>query len=155
MKVRKSDLGTPERVKSEIYRDEAIGLTAGSPKRRRVLSQTPIDRYYQRKQISERQYSTALYLYSVYYKSSKSAGINYNPRVDSSSYNTNEHSAVGKSDYLKAMNSLDKQLFSIVQYCVIFGCTAGSFDEINGIRRVSMSNLRAGLDKLADYFRIS
>ena len=140
MKARKSDLGTPERVKSEIYRDEAIGLTAGSPKRRRVLSQTPIDRYYQRKQISERQYSTALYLY---------------PRVDSSSYNANEHSAIGKSDYLKAMNLLDKQLFSIVQYCVIFGCTAGSFDELNGIRRVSMVNLRAGLDKLADYFRIS
>ena len=68
IKYIKSDLGIDERLNGEDFRDEPVGLTAGSQLRRRILSQNLIDRYFQRKLITPRQYNTANYLYNLYQK---------------------------------------------------------------------------------------
>lgn len=150
----KSDLGTEQGVKDHSYRDEAIGLTAGSQVRRRVLTQNLIDRYYQRKLITPRQYNTAQYLHSIYTKGSRTAGMKYDVRVDGGGA-SNDDSAVGFSDYMKAMKLLPGEMFRVVQWIVIDGCSATSLDQqIHNGRRMSMQQLRKALDKLSEYFGI-
>lgn len=154
-RIKKSDLGTNERIENESFKHEPIGLTAGSPIRRRILSQTIIDRYRQRKIISERQYQTALYLYSLYFKATKSSKNDFMPIVDSSKTNHTENQLIGLSEYLKAVDQLSPNLFYIVQWVVIYGCTAGSYDEkyLNK-KRLSVINLKEGLNNLSEHFRI-
>lgn len=150
----RSDLGNEERIKDDVYRDEATGLTAGSQLRRRILTQSLIDRYMQRGFITSRQYNTAQYLYNIYRKGTKTAGMKYDVRVDGGG-STEEDSNTGFSDYMKAMRMLDQNMFAIVQWIVIDGSTAASFDERNyGGKRISMNVLRAALDKLAIHFGI-
>lgn len=150
----KSDLGTEDRVKDEVYKDEPIGLTAGSQLRRRILSQNLIDRYYQRGFINSRQYNTAQYLHRLYQRGNKIAGMKYDARVDGGS-NSFDSDNVGFAEYMKAMRELPSHLFSVVQWIVIDGSTATSLDEkeYQG-RRISMKRLKESLNWLANYFGI-
>tara|TARA_S200002703_G_scaffold141338_1_gene133113 strand:- start:286 stop:756 length:471 start_codon:yes stop_codon:yes gene_type:complete len=150
----KSDLGTDERVADEVYKDEPTGLTAGSPLRRRILTQSLIDRYHQRNIITDRQYNTAQYLFRIYNKGMKATAMKYDVRVDGGGA-SNDDSSVGFSDYMKAMRSLDSNMFKVVQWIVIDGMTAASLDQVDyGGRRMSMKLLRAALNQLADHFGI-
>ena len=45
MTKEKSDFGEDIRLKGDDYREENISIIAGSQKRRRILTQTSIDRY--------------------------------------------------------------------------------------------------------------
>lgn len=150
----KSDLGVEDRVKDEVYRDEPIGLTAGSQLRRRILSQNLIDRYYQRGYITLRQYNTAQYLHRLYQKGNRVASMKYDSRVDGSSGGY-DNDNVGFSEYMKAMRELPTHLFTVVQWIVIDGSTATSLDEkeYQG-RRISMQRLKESLNWLANYFGI-
>ena len=150
----KSDLGTDDRVKDEVYKDEPVGLTAGSQLRRRILSQNLIDRYYQRGYINLRQYNTALYLHRLHQRGNRIAGMKYDSRVDGSSGGFDSNN-VGFSEYMKAMRELPSHLFSVVQWIVIDGSTATSLDEkeYQG-RRISMKRLKESLNWLANYFGI-
>jgi hypothetical protein len=151
----KSDLGTDERVVGEIYRDEPTGLTAGSKLRRRIMSQSLIDRYYQRGLINSRQYNTAQYLSVIHSKGAKPSSMKFDARVDGTRV-ARDNDNVGFSDYIKAMRKLTPQMFRVVQWIVFEGSTATSLDakEYNN-RRVSMNNLRAALDFLSNHFGIS
>lgn len=151
----RSDLGTAERVQTDdVYRDEATGLTAGSQLRRRILTQSLIDRYFQRGIITSRQYNTAQYLYTIYRKGTATAGMKYDVRVDGGG-GSNEDANTGFSDYMKAMRMLDQNMFAVVQWIVIDGSTATSYDsKRHGGKRISMDILRSALDKLAIHFGI-
>jgi len=150
----KSDLGTEDRVRDEVYKDEPVGLTAGSQLRRRILSQNLIDRYYQRGFINSRQYNTAQYLHRLYQRGNKIAGMKYDARVDGGS-NSFDSGNLGFTEYMKAMRELPTNLFLVVQWIVVDGSTATSLDEkeYQG-RRISMNKLREALNILANHFGI-
>jgi len=151
----RSDLGTDERVAGEDYRDEATGLTAGSQLRRRILSQSLIDRYYQRGYIDSKQYNTAQYLLTMYSKGAKSNSMKYDVRVDGGG-NSTESINIGFSEFMRMTRKLPSDLFRVIQFVVIEGGTCTSLDEKDyNSRRVSMKLLKRALDSLADYFGIS
>ena len=153
----KSDLGTDERVKDESFRDEPTGLTAGSTLRRRILSQSLIDRYYNRQYITSRQYNTAIYLLTIYTKGTRSNSMNFGDRVDSSSSSSNYDAvSLGFSEFMRVTKQMPSDLFKVIQWIVIEGSTATSLDqkEYNS-RRVSMKKLKLALNYLADYFGIA
>ena len=154
IKYIKSDLGIEERLNGEDFRDEPVGLTAGSQLRRRILSQNLIDRYFQRKLITPRQYNTANYLYTLYQKGIAKSSMALDIKVNESRKSF-DNSSTAYSDYMRAMRKLPTDLFQVVQYIVIEGSTATSLDQKEyASRRVSMNKLRDAIDKLSNYFGI-
>ena len=155
IKYVKSDLGTNERIIGEVYRDEPTGLTAGSKLRRRIMTQNLVDRYYQRGQITSKQYNTAQYLLIIHSKGARPSSMKFDAKVDGS-VTSYDGDSVAFSDYIKAMKKLPLNMFRVVQWIVFEGSTATSLDakEYNS-RRVSMNRLRNALDYLADHFGIS
>ena len=153
--IEKSDFGTSHRLKDHIYKDQHIGITSGSKKRRRILSQSIIDRYYYRKLISQRQYDVAIYIYNLYHKSQKKVTGSIEPRVDGSSVNSGENQYIAFSDYIKIMKHFDRETFNIIQWIVIEGLTASEVDNsIYNKKRTTMLLLKSALDSLADHLRI-
>ena len=127
IKYIKSDLGTEERVSGEIYKDEPTGLTAGSKLRRRIMSQTLIDRYYQRGLIDSKQYNTAQYLLTIHSKGARPSSMKFDAKVDGS-ISSFDGDNIAFSDYIKAMSKLPINMFRVVQWVVFEGSTATSLD---------------------------
>ena len=151
--IEKSDFGIDIRIKKDdIYKDEDISIVAGSKKRRRILTQTIIDRYYQRGLIDDRQYNTALYLYAIYGQTSKRLISSYNS--DSLIQGRMQNQDISFSSYMDICKHLDSKLFSIVQHIVIYGFSASEFDKKYNNKRRTMSELRNALDQLSKFFNI-
>ena len=121
MTKEKSDFGEDIRLKGDDYREENISIIAGSQKRRRILTQTSIDRYYQRGNINTRQYNTALYVYALYRKSEKRIISSYNPDSAVMTSNVDDKNMTGFCDYIQITKLLPTKLFNIVQHIVIYG----------------------------------
>ena len=61
------DFGIPERkTKADGISFEVIDKRLGGPKRMRITTQTPLDRYYQGEQISRRQFEAGEKLYALW-----------------------------------------------------------------------------------------
>jgi hypothetical protein len=80
--------------------------------------------------------------------------MKYDVRVDGGG-GSNDDASIGFSDYMKAMRTLDQNMFRVVQWIVIDGSTAASLDQQSyGGKRISMDTLRAALDQLSKHFGI-
>jgi len=150
----KSDYGEDIRLKGDEYREENISITAGSQKRRRILTQSSIDRYYQRGNINTRQYNTALYIYALYRKSEKRVISSYNPDSSVNTSNVDDKNMTGFCDYIQITKLLPTKLFNIVQHIVIYGFSANEFDKAYDNKRKTLKELKQALDMLSGYFRI-
>jgi hypothetical protein len=151
----KSDYGEDIRIKGEDeYREESISITAGSQKRRRILTQTSIDRYYQRGLITAAQYNTAIYVYALYRKSEKRITSSYNPDAALMTSNIDDKNMAGFCDYMDIVKVLPSKLFNIVQHIVIYGFSANEFDKQYDNKRKTLNELRLALDMLSDHFGV-
>ena len=151
--VEKSDFGIDIRIKKDdIYKDENISIVAGSKKRRRILTQSMIDRYYQRGLSNDRQYNTALYVYAIYQKTSKRIISSYNSDILIDGQRPYED--INFSTYMDIVKRLDNKLFNIVQHIVIYGFSASEFDNKYNNKRRTMKELKLALDTLGDFFKI-
>jgi len=151
----KSDYGEDIRIKGEDeYREESISITAGSQKRRRILTQTSIDRYYQRGQINTKQYNTAIYVYALYRKSEKRIISSYNPDSSLMGTNIDDKNLAGFCDYMDIVKVLPGKLFNILQHIVIYGFSAAEFDKQYNNKRKTIKELRLALDMLSNHFGV-
>ena len=156
MTKNKSDFGEDLRIKnSDEFQEETVSIATGSQKRRRSLTQTSIDRYHQRGQITSRQYNTANYIYSLYMKSEKRIISSYNPdsQMSGKSYMVDSKEK-GFCEYMDIVKLLPHKLFEIIQHIVIYGFSCNEFDKKYNNKRKTISELRLALDMLADHFRI-
>lgn len=154
MTKEKSDFGEDIRLKNDDYRDESISIIAGSQKRRRILTQTSIDRYYQRGNINTRQYNTALYVYALYRKSEKRIISSYNPDSAVMTSNVDDKNMTGLCDYIQITKILPTKLFNIVQHIVIYGFSANEFDKTYNNKRKTLKELKQALNMLSDHFGV-
>jgi len=154
MTKEKSDFGEDIRLKNDDYRDESISIIAGSQKRRRILTQTSIDRYYQRGNINTRQYNTALYVYALYRKSEKRIISSYNPDSAVMTSNVDDKNMTGFCDYIQITKILPTKLFNIVQHIVIYGFSANEFDKAYNNKRKTLKELKQALNMLSDHFGV-
>ena len=150
----KSDLGEDIRIKDDEYREESVNILAGSQKRRRILTQTSIDRYYQRGNINIRQYNTALYVYALYRKSETRITSSYNPDANIMMSNVDDKNMAGVCDYIQITKILPTKLFNVLQHIVIYGFSANDFDKKYDNKRKSLKELRIALNLLSEYFKV-
>ena len=151
----KSDYGNEIRLKKDDeYREENISITAGSKKRRRILTQSSIDRYFQRGHLTSQQYNTALYIYAIYQRSEKNIISSYNPDSKVSRSTNDDRNIVGFCDYMQLTKHLPKKLFNVMQHIVIYGFSANEYDKKFDNKRRSLNELREALDILSKHFRI-
>jgi len=150
----KSDYGEDIRLKDDESREEYISITTGNQKRRRILTQTSIDRYHQRGYINDRQYHTAQYIYALYSKSEKRIISSYNPDSTINTSNSDDSSLVGLSDYIQITKVLPTKLFNIIQHIVIYGFSANEFDKQYNNKRKTLKELKEALNILSEHFRI-
>ena len=150
----KSDYGEDIRLKGDEYREENISITAGSQKRRRILTQSSIDRYYQRGNINTRQYNTALYIYALYRKSEKRVISSYNPDSSVNTSNVDDKNMAGFCDYIEITKVLSPKLFNVVQHIVVYGFSANEFDKLYNNKRKTLKELKLALNKLSEFFRV-
>tara|TARA_A100000171_G_scaffold11570_1_gene9466 strand:- start:1586 stop:2062 length:477 start_codon:yes stop_codon:yes gene_type:complete len=151
----KSDYGNEIRIKKDDeFREENISINVGSKKRRRILTQSSIDRYFQREQITSQQYNTALYIYAIYQRSEKNIISSYNPDSRISRSTNDDRNIVGFCDYMQLTKHLPQNLFNVIQHIVIYGFSANEYDKKFDNKRKTLDELRKALDILAKHFRI-
>ena len=150
-----SDVGTDERWQHDEYRDEATDKTAGSPKRRRVTTQTPLDRYYNRDQISQRQYEAGSKYYALHRRGSSTARTtaSYSPAVGKSNNEMTDAQATAWAEFSLASKDIGRQLNDCAYDVCVIGISAADWaKKKDADPKGGILVLRLALDALGDYF---
>lgn len=166
-------------LKTELWRDPATGVTVSpeggdrGPKERwqhgdvvtveggvaphvRVQTQTMLDRYWQRRNIDARQYHAGRRLYRQW----RTAGGEprligaYRPRIGGRS-EMSDHEADVRVAFTRAVRAVGRQLNEVVIHvCLTDGSAADWAAGKLLPRSDGIARLRAGLDALADHYRM-
>ena len=126
----------------------------GGAKRARITTQTLLDRYRQREQITKRQYDAGLELYRIWHKSGRGVKtVNYEAvRVDGSG-SGGETSGEAFSAYMSALRAIGVDLSSVAQWVAIQGMSAADWAERQSHGpKGGIVALRLALDALGDHF---
>lgn len=149
------DFGTAERWQHDDFRDEPTDKTAGAPKRRRVTTQTPLDRYHSRSQIDQRQYEAGLKFYALYRRGAGTQRVtaNYSPAVGKSTNEMTDGQAHAWSDFTTAQREIGRQLNSCAYDVCVVGISAADWAKAHGgDPKGGILVLRLALDALGDHF---
>ena len=150
-----SDFGTPERkARAEGVQYENIDRRLGSPKRMRVTTQTPLDRYFQREQINRRQYEAGMEFYALWRRAGRSQKVTSDyDAVIVDGGGRSDGNADAFSDYIKILRTIGRDLAQVAQWVCIQGMSANEWAENNGHDpRGGVTVLRLTLDALGDEF---
>jgi hypothetical protein len=149
------DTGTEHRWQHDDFRDEFLDGKAGSPKRRRVTTQTPLDRYYNRDQISQRQYDAGMKYYALHRRGSGTQRItaSYSPAIGKSYSEMSDGQAHAWSEFAMASREIGKQLNDCAYDVCVVGISAGDWaKKKDADQKGGILVLRLALDALGDYF---
>ena len=155
VEVTLSDFGTPERKsQAGAIRFERVDKRLGGPKRMRVISQTPLDRYFQREQISRRQFEAGEKLYGLWRRAGRSQRLssNYDAVIVDEGRATQTH-AEAFSDYIAILRDLGRDMSKVAQWVCIEGMNANeAATKMQHDARGGITLLRLTLDALGDRF---
>ncbi len=154
------DTGTPERyqhLQSDDYRVETTDASkAGAKVRVRITTQSPIDRYLKRNEITRRQFDAGEQLYELHRMGFGSENI-----TASFEYQIYSHTALTESQghkivkYNQAIRHLNKPEAScVISVCVYHQTSSDWARSKNQSPRSGIKTLRLGLENLADYWRL-
>lgn len=150
----RGDMGPKERYNHGDVIQTEPGEEAGVFLRR-VVTQTALDRYLQRGQISQRQFDAGMKLYRLWRASGSARSVisNYGPRVDTAKEISEDQAILRHkvSAVLRAMGRLSEIL---VHVCL---CDLPARDWAESRRDAPQAGvvvLRLALDTLADHFKI-
>ena len=146
--LRKSS--TPERWQhGDMWEEEHEGAKAGVF-RRRVLTQTPLDRYYQREEITERQYVAGKRLYGLWRASGSESRITgaYEPPIQHAG-ELSDGQAYRRARFSEVMRHMGITHSSVLVWVCLCGESAKGWGGRTGIEY-----LRDALTCLADYWRL-
>ena len=153
-KVTLSDFGTPElQQRAQSVRYENTDLRLGSPKRMRITSQTPLDRYFQREQITKRQFDAGQEFYQLWRRAGRAQRVtsNYDAVIVDGSAASDSNEAF--SDYVATLRDLGRDLGNIAQWICVEGMDANKWAEQNDHDpRGGITLLRVTLTALGDKF---
>lgn len=150
-----SDFGTPERkARADGIRFERTDKRLGGPKRMRITTQTPLDRYYQREQISRRQFEAGEKLYALWRRAGRSQRLvsNYDAVIVDGSSPTQTHGEAF-SDYIAILRDLGQDMGKVAMWVCCEGMNANeAATQLNHDPRGGITLLRITLDGLGDIF---
>ena len=150
-----TDFGPEERWQHDEYREEYVENKAGSPKRRRVTTQTPLDRYFNRDQISQRAYEAGMKFYALHRRGVGTQRVTgkYSPAVGKSNAEMSDGQAHAFTEFAKAQREIGRQLNSCAYDVCIVGISAADWAKAHGgDPKGGILVLRLALDALGDHF---
>ena len=131
-------------------------LEGGATPHLRVRTQTMLDRYWQRRQIDARQYHAGRRLYRQW----RGAGgeprliAGYRPRIGGRS-EMSDHEADMRVTFMRAVRAVGRQLNEVVIHVCLTDGSASDWAVGKLLPRTDgIARLRAGLDALADHYRM-
>ena len=149
------DTPTPEQMRKNVYEYETLQTKV---QRARILTQTLMDTYLLKKQITEPQYDAGM----KYYKLWRLSGLE--PRTTSALkpvVSSNTSMAIGDSQgdcYValqEARSALGKRLVTILDKVLLYNEPLKEWEKSYGVRaKTGMSVLIVALDTLADFWGI-
>jgi len=153
--VQPNDVGTPERWQHDEFRDEHTDTKLGAPKRRRVVTQTPLDRYYHRNQITRRQYEAGAKYFALHLRGAGSQRVtaSYSPAIGKSNNDMSDGQAHAWAEFVKASREIGKQLNDCAYDVCVVGISAADWaKKKDADPKGGILVLRLSLDALGDYF---
>jgi hypothetical protein len=122
---------------------------------RRVVTQTALDRYLQRGQISQRQFDAGMKLYRLWRASGSARSVisNYGPRVDSAK-EISEDQAILRHKVTKTLRAMGRLSEILIHVCL---CDLPARDWASSRRDAPQAGVgvrRLALDTMADHFKI-
>ena len=151
--VQPSDLGPAERLEhDEIILEET--MKAGIV-RARVTTQTVLDRYRQRNQISAEQFDAGERFRVAWFIGCRGASVtaNYDVRIPTTKTSVDDHTMNARRDVRGALDAVGKQLSPIVVHTCGMDLSAQSWASKHGHDgRSGLTVLKIALDGLVDHF---
>ncbi len=155
VEVTLSDFGTPERKsQAGAIRFERVDKRLGGPKRMRVMSQTPLDRYFQREQISRRQFEAGEKFYGLWRRAGRSQRLvsNYDAIIVDGTSPTYTHGEAF-SEYIRILRELGQDMGKVAMWVCCEGMNANEAAvQLDHDPRGGITLLRLTLDALGDEF---
>lgn len=130
--------------------------------RRRVTTQTTLDRYFQRNQIDQRQYDAGLKLHRLWRAAAATPSVTmrYGPRVPGRSgpgaaADITDRAAAAHGHLNEALRAVGIVLSGVVVHVCMTDGAAADWALAKGLPKPDgIARLRAGLEALADWWRI-
>ena len=123
-------------------------------KRQRIVNQTPLDRYLQRREITQRQWEAGQKLHALHRRAglAQTLTVNYDQvRVDGGGAAMQPGEAL--TDYFAALRSIGRDLGSVAQHVVIVENSPREWAKNHGhLEKSGITVLRICLDALGDHF---
>ena len=152
-----SDVGTAERMQhGDDWQDEPLTTRPGGPKRRRILTAIPLDRFFHKKLLTRRQFEAGERLRIVHAlgSESKSMSPNLQPRTSPGRREMTDRQAEAHADYGRACKALGRLAAPVVAVVIHDEAPNDWARRTLNAGRAGMTLLRLGLDQLADCYGI-
>lgn len=152
-----TDLGSAERMlHGDDWRDEPLDTRPGGPKRRRILTAIPLDRFFHKKLLTRRQFEAGERLRIVYAMGSGSQSMspNLQPRTSPGRREMTDRQAEAHADYVRACKAMGRLAPGVVAVVIHDEAPNDWARRTMDAGRAGMTLLRLGLDQLADFYGI-
>ena len=150
-----SDFGTNERATHDDIQLEET-MVAGQV-RARVTTQTQIDRYLKRNEISNRQFDAAERFSAAWFIGCRGTAVtaNYDVRIPAASTSVDDHVSRARWSVEMALTALGPQLNPIIVHTVGLDLPASAWAiKHNHSKRSGLTVLKLALDALADHYGV-
>lgn len=152
-----TDLGTAERMQhNDDFQDEPLTTRPGGPKRRRILTAIPLDRFFHKKLLTRRQFEAGerLRITHAMGNGSQSMSPNLEPRTSGGRQEMTDRAAESHADYGRACKAMGRLAAPVVAVVIHDEAPNDWARRTMDAGRAGMTLLRVGLDQLADFYGI-
>jgi len=152
-----SDVGTAERMQhGDDWQDEPLTTRPGGPKRRRILTAIPLDRFFHKKLLTRRQFEAGERLRLLHQRGAGSGRVtaDLQPRTSAGRREMSDGQAEAWADYVRACRSMGRLAPAVIAVVVHDEAPNDWARRTMDAGRAGMTLLRLGLDQLADFWGI-
>ncbi len=152
-----TDLGPAERMQhGDDWRDEPLDTRPGGPKRRRILTAIPLDRFFHKKLLTRRQFEAGERLRLLHQRGAGSGRVtaDLQPRTSAGRREMSDGQAAAWADYVRACKALGRLSPAVVAVVIHDEAPNDWARRTMDAGRAGMTLLRLGLDQLADFWGI-
>lgn len=150
-----SDFGPDERWQHDEFAVERTGKGGGVSKRRRVTTQTPLDRYFSRGQITREQYDAGVRYFLLHRKGLGTARVTgkYEPFSSKSTGTESEGQGQAYVAFRECERQIGRQLADCAYDVLLMDMSAGDYaKKKNADPKGGILVFRLALDAIADHF---